>query len=196
MSLFLRPGVWLLLLGALLSWVPVLSGVEQRPWDPVAAKRIQSLMRALRVRADGRPQLRSVRLTEHEVNSYLNLIYRQRYFPALKEIRLRFLPPDKVAGKFRLKLERDGMMGAFFSDGLVSASFAGRLETDAHRIRFQFEHLDINGRSMDLGLLDSVFQTVQTKRKGVGLRSIGDWFRLLPGTRGLEMGRGFHQLYL
>ena len=195
MRALVRLGVWGLLIGGAAMGGMALRAGEVKSWDPAAARRIQMLMRSLRTRAEGQPELRSLRLTEHEVNSYLNLIYRQRYFPALREIRLHFQPPNKVAGTFDLQLDKSQMMGLFLTDGAVRAAFKGRLEIAERQIRFQFDHLDINGRNMDLGLLDSVFQTVQPGKKGGTVRSIGDWFRLLPGTRGLEVGKGFLLLY-
>ena len=130
--------------------------------------------------------LRQMTFSEHEFNSYLNLVYVKRYAPEVKYIELELREKNRVRGRLKLKLDarQYSRVPAFLRD--VEVRFAGRVECESQRMRYWFDELAVNGASFSPQVLDEVYGLAQFN--SAVKNSIYDWFSLLPGLKKFSTG--------
>lgn len=149
------------------------------------AMRIDAFMKKVAKNNRKVPFLRKTTFTQHELNSYLNLIYLKKYAPEVKFLELILDKENMVSGSMKVKLtgEKYDKVPSFLKD--FELEFSGSVETENRRMRYIFENIRINGTNFSPEILDEAFGAAQTDFKVQ--KSMFDWFSLMPGLKNVKI---------
>ena len=145
------------------------------------AKRIDNTLRYIAKNKKPRVFLKKITFNESDLNSYLNLIYRKKYTPEVKYIKLKLQKENYVSGTMKIKLEGKKYKAVpdFLKD--IDVEVSGTVKCNKYRMRFNFEKLKVNGTSFSPEVLDEAFSAAQVNYKVK--KSMYDWFDLMPGIK-------------
>jgi hypothetical protein len=147
------------------------------------AKRIDDTLRYIAKNRKPRVFLKKITFNESDLNSYLNLIYRKKYTPEVKYIKLKLQKENYVSGTMKIKLEgkKYEAVPDFLKD--IDVEVYGTVKCKNYRMRFNFEKLKVNGTSFSPEVLDEAFGAAQVNYKVK--KSMYDWFDLMPGIKNI-----------
>lgn len=147
------------------------------------AKRIDETLKRVAKYKKPRVFLKKLTISQSELNSYLNLIYRKKYTPEVKYIKLKLEKENHVNGTMKIKLEGKKYkdVPAFLKD--IEVEVSGKVQCQNYRMRFNFEKLRVNGTSFSPEVLDEAFGAAQVNFKVK--KSMYDWFDLMPGIKNI-----------
>lgn len=147
------------------------------------AKRIDETLRYIAKNKKPRVFLKKITFSQSDLNSYLNLIYRKKYTPEVKYIKLKLQKENYVNGIMKIKLEGEKYkdVPAFLKD--IDVEVSGIIKCKNYRMRFNFEKLKVNGNSFSPEVLDEAFGAAQVNYKVK--KSMYDWFDLMPGIKNI-----------
>jgi hypothetical protein len=136
--------------------------------------------------ASGRP-LRTVVVSEQELNAYIAYRIETEREEIMKELRLKLLPGNRVEGKIFIDLS--GRKVPWFLKPQMNVYFAGTLETEGPKARVRFESLFLGKQRIQTALLDLIIYAVSQVEKTEAV-SIEDWYDLPYGIRKMETRTG------
>jgi hypothetical protein len=136
--------------------------------------------------ASGRP-LRTVVVSEQELNAYIAYRIEAEREEIMKELRLKLLPGNRVEGKIFIDLS--GRKVPWFLKPQMNVYFAGTLETEGPKVRVRFESLFLGKQRIQTALLDLIIYAVSQVEKTEAV-SIEDWYDLPYGIRKMETRAG------
>jgi hypothetical protein len=136
--------------------------------------------------ASGRP-LRTVVVSEQELNAYIAYRIETEREEIMKELRLKLLPENRVEGKIFIDLS--GRRVPWFLKPQMNVYFAGTLETESSKVRVRFESLFLGEQRIQTALLDLIISAVSRVEKTEAV-SIEDWYDLPYGIRKIETRAG------
>jgi hypothetical protein len=167
-----------------LSIIFVLAGAflfssSEFSWEK--AKRVDETLKRLAKYKKPRVFLKKISFSENDLNSYLNLVYRVKYTPEVKYIKLELEKENHVSGTMKIKLEGKKYkdVPSFLKD--IEVEVAGKIQCQNYRMRFVFEKLKVNGTNFSPEVLDEAFGAAQVNYKVK--KSMYDWFDLMPGLK-------------
>jgi hypothetical protein len=160
---------------------PARSPAVQRVFDAFA-----ELRRAGTLPASHPP--RTVTVTDADLNAYIRYRISSEKSEVLRDLRLKFLPDDRVEGMMALDLSRVGVPPVLSPK--LNFFFSGRLMSQGPRIKFDVDSLFLDYKSVPVFLLELAFY-IASKTQKHGPAGIADWYKLPPGIKsvGTEAGR-------
>jgi hypothetical protein len=147
------------------------------------AKRVDETLKRVAKYKKPRVFLKKLTFSQGELNSYLNLIYRKKYTPEVKYIKLKLEKENHVSGTMKIKLvgKKYKDVPSFLKD--IEVEVSGKVQCKNYRMRFNFEKLKVNGTSLSPEVLDEAFGAAQVNYKVK--KSMYDWFDLMPGIKNI-----------
>jgi len=167
-------------LGLLLLLMPLWLSTQDLSLEK--AKRMDGFLNRIAQRRGGEALfLKKVVFSEHDLNSYLNLVYIKKYTPEVTLIHINLEDKNEIGGNCKIKLlgKAYEQVPNFLRD--IDVSFVGIVDCTSNRMRVLFRKLVINGTAYNPEVIDEFFQTAQINVKVK--KSLFDWFTLLPGLK-------------
>jgi len=175
------------MLALLLCFRPAGGGFASQESD-IARRVFESIDRIERERAaDPDGPVRSVAVTEAELNAYIARRIETEEEDIMRALQLKLFPRNRIEGRILLDFE-----GRDLPDSVkqrMNIYFAGVLETGERRGRIRFESLDLEEQRIQVGLLDMIGSLV-ARWNGTEPVRIEDWVELPFGIRNLETQSG------
>jgi len=156
------------------------SAEAQRVFDAFAL-----LRRAATQPPAGKP--RTIALTDTELNAYIAYRIKTEKSNALRELRLRIFPGNRVEGLMFLDLSKIGAPS--FLKPALHFYFSGRLATQNARIKFEVKSLYLGYQSVPIFLLDVAF-FIASKTQKHGPSGLADWYELPLGLKDISTEAG------
>lgn len=166
-------------------------GVSQPviPRSPEAQRVFDALDRLRRAAAQPPPaRLRSIVLTDQELNAYIGYRIRSEKAGALRDLRLKVFPGNRVEGLMFFDLTKIGAPS--FLPATLRFYFSGRLNCRDARMKFEVQELFLEFKPVPVFLLNMAFY-IASKTQKHGPAGLADWYELPWGIKDIagETGR-------
>ncbi len=183
MSRYLKPCLFLLAL--LSAFLPLSAQNDSRE----EALRVLGLIEKIQQEQLARTTagLRTVAVTESELNSYISYRIETEKEEVMKELSLKLLDKNRIEGKIGLDLR--GQRLAFFLRPELNFYFEATIVSREGKARLEIKRLFLEEQQVQSALLDLAI-SIAARLSHSKASSLNDWYELPYGLKSLETQRG------
>ena len=131
--------------------------------------------------------LRTVEVTESELNSYIAYRIDTENEEILKDLRLKLFKGNKIEGKIFIDLKKQNVLKILRPQ--MNIFFGAKVQNKENMIKIDVNDLFIEGQRVQPILLDFII-LVASKIEGVEAWSLNDWIELPYGIKDVKIAKG------